>query len=85
LFNKEKIMKKTMYLYRLTDARGDQMVTVVDDPTDNGTIGGYDSNGQYQQYDSYELYYAYEWAEKHGFKLESGTVEIDVTDAVFQK
>lgn len=78
-------MKKTVYVYRLTDANGDQSVTIVDDLSDNGTIGGYDKNGMYQQYDSYELYHAYEWAESHGMKLESGTVEIDITDAIFKK
>jgi hypothetical protein len=78
-------MKKIMYVYRLTDANGDQTVAVVNEASDNGTIGGYDKDGVYQQYDSYELYYAYEWAESHGMKLESGTVEIDVTDDIFKK
>lgn len=78
-------MKKIMYVYRLTDANGDQTVAVVNEASDNSTIGGYDKDGVYQQYDSYELYYAYEWAESHGMKLESGTVEIDVTDDIFKK
>lgn len=77
-------MKKTMYLYRLTDANGDQTITVVDDPSDNGCIGGYDKGGQYQQYDSYELWHAYDWAKEHGMKLESGTMEVDVPDNVFK-
>lgn len=78
-------MQKDVYVYRLTDAKGDQSVTVVDDPSDNGCIGGYDINGVYQQYDSYELYYAYEWAESHGMKLESAVVKIDLTDDMFKK
>lgn len=76
-------MLKKIYLYRLTDARGDQRVVVVNDLSDNGCIGGYDKNNQYQQYDSYELYHAYEWAEKHGMKLESGSMEIDIPETVF--
>lgn len=78
-------MKKTIYLYRLTDAAGDQQITVVDEQSDDGCIGGYDRDGKYHQYDSYELYHAYEWAEKHGMKLESGIMEIDVPDSVFVK
>jgi len=76
-------MKKTIYLYRLTDAKGNQTITVVDEPSDDGRIGGYDRDGKWQQYDSYELYHAYEWAEKLGMKLESATIEIDVSDSVF--
>ena len=78
-------MLKKIYLYRLTDARGEQQMVVVDDLSDNGRIGGYDKDGKYQQYDSYELYHAYEWAEKHGMKLESGSMEIDVPETVFQR
>ena len=76
-------MKKTIYLYRLTDAKGDQTITVVDDTADDGCIGGRDRDGKYQQYDSHELYRAYDWAEKHGMKLESMTMEIEVPDSVF--
>ena len=76
-------MQKTLYCYRLTDARGTQTITVVNDPTDNGTIGGFDTKGQYQQYDSYELYHAYAWAEKHGMTLESGQMTVDIADTVF--
>jgi hypothetical protein len=66
----EEPMKKTLYLYKLTDAKGNQEITVVDDPSDDGLIGGEDANGERQQFESCELYNAYSWAEKHGFKLE---------------
>ena len=36
-------MIKKVYFYRLTDAKGDQTITVVDDPSDNGTIGDFHS------------------------------------------
>lgn len=78
-------MKKTIYLYRLTDANGNKTITVIDDPSDSGTILGVGSDGKYHQYDSYELYHAYEWAEKLGMKLESGTMDIDIPDSVFEK
>jgi hypothetical protein len=78
-------MKKTIYLYRLTDAKGNHEITVVDDPSDDGCIGGYDSDGEYRQYDSHELYHAYDWAEEHGMKLEGGEMEIDVPESVFAK
>ena len=77
-------MKKTVYIYRLTDANGDQKFTIVDDPSDSGCIGGYNKEGQYQQYDGYELYYAYEWAQERGMKLTCGTVELDMDNVDFQ-
>lgn len=76
-------MKKTIYLYRLTDANGDIQVTVVNDTSDNGCIGGMGNDGKYHQYDSYELYHAYDWAEKWGMKLERATVDLDISGAVF--
>lgn len=76
-------MKKTLYFYRLTDALGTQRITVVDDPTNNGTILGIGIDGELHQYDSYELWYAYDWAEKHGMKLESGELEMDIPDKIF--
>jgi hypothetical protein len=76
-------MKKTLYFYRLTDFKGDQRITVVDDPSDSGCIGGYGKDGIYQQYDSYELYHAYEWAEDRGMKLQYGEIEIVIPDEIF--
>lgn len=70
-------MTKEIWIYRLIDTKGNKSYTVVNDPTDNGCIGGYDADGQYQQYDSYELYHAYEWAEGHGMSLNSAKIEID--------
>ena len=78
-------MKKTIYIYRTTDAHGTQMVCILNESNDTGGIlFGYDSNGVCHQYDSYELYHAYEWAEKWGFKLESGTMEIEIPDDIFK-
>lgn len=74
---------KEIYVYRLTDAKGNKYVTIVNDPSDNGSIGGYGNDGFYHQYDSYELYHAYEWAEQHGMKLESGTMKLNIGDEVF--
>jgi hypothetical protein len=75
---------KTIHLYRLTDARGFQTFTVVDDPADNGCIGGYDKDGKYHQYDSYELRHAYTWAEERGMKLEYAEMQIQIPDALFK-
>lgn len=75
-------MKKKIYVYRLTDAQGNQDYTVVDDVSDNARIGGYDTQGKYQQYDSQELYYAYNWAQEHGMKLEFGNFEIDLNPSI---
>lgn len=74
---------KTLYFYRLTDARGDARIVVVDDPNDDGCIGGYDANGKYHQYDSYELWHAYAWAKERGMVLESGTMDVEIPDAIF--
>lgn len=76
-------MKKEIHLYRLTDANGDKQITVVDEPSNSGCIGGYGSDGKYHQYDSYELYHAYDWAKERGMKLEYAKMEIDASDAVF--
>lgn len=77
-------MKKPIYLYCLTDARGDKVITVINEVSDNGCIGGVDKDGKYQQYDSYELWHAYGWAEKHGMKLQSATMEIDIDMGIFK-
>jgi len=78
-------MKKTLYFYRLTDATGAQEVVVVDDPTNDGRIGGKGADGKYHQYDSYELYYAFDWAKERGMQLESGSMEIDIPDNIFTR
>lgn len=77
-------MKKTIYLYQLTDARGDKRITVVDDPADNGCIGGYGNDGQYHQFDSCELYHAYEWAKERGMSLQGGQMEIEIPDSLWK-
>lgn len=74
---------KTIYTYRLEDAQGNFSYTTVDDLVDNGCIGGYDAQDKYQQFDSYALYHAYEWAKEHGFKLACTAHVIDV-EAMFK-
>jgi hypothetical protein len=76
-------MKKELYFYRLTDTQGNQDLVVIDQSNDNGCIGGIGADGEYHQYDSYELYHAHEWAEKYGMKLESGRMEVDIPDSIF--
>lgn len=76
-------MKKKAFLYRLTDAKGDQHFTVINEAGDNGMIGGVGDDGEYHQFDSSAMYHAYKWAEERGMKLECATVEIEVTDAMF--
>lgn len=71
------MVAKEIWIYRLIDAKGDKCYTVVDDPSDSGCIGGYDVDGKYHQYDSYELYHAYEWAEERGMTLSCVNIEID--------
>jgi hypothetical protein len=76
-------MKKRIYIYRLTDALGNIDIAILNESDGDETIGGYDKDGQYHQYDSYELYYAYDWAKKHGFVLESATVDLEIPDEIF--
>lgn len=75
-------IQKEFYVYTLTDGQGDSRLVVVDDCSDNMTIGGYTADGQYHQFDSYEAYHAYGWAQERGFKLTSETrrIEVDVPD-----
>lgn len=77
-------MKKTIYLYRLIDGKGNQHVVVVDDPSDDGCISGEDAAGKWYQFDGNQLYNAYDWAKEHGFVLESAETEIDIPDTVFK-
>ena len=71
-------MKIKFYIYILTDANGDKSYDVVKEECDNICIYGYDNEGQYRQYDSYEGYHAYTWAETYGFKLECIKKEIEI-------
>lgn len=81
-------IKKTIYLYRLTDAQNNQTVTVVDLLSDDFTINGYDKNGQLRHFFSFggqELPFADTWAKMHGMKFESATLDIDIYDNLFKK
>ena len=71
-------MKVKFEVWVLTDSRGDKKASVINECSDNLTIGGYDMYGVYQQYDSYEAYHAHGWAMKYGFKLESFNKEVEV-------
>lgn len=77
-------MKKIIYLYKLTDGKGNQHVVVVDDPSDDGCISGEDAQGQHHQFESNQLYNAYDWATEHGFVLEHGEMEIDIPNGTFK-
>lgn len=74
------IVKKTIHAYWLCNAAGERVsdVVVVNETNDNICIGAEDASGIYQQYDSYEAYYVYEWATKHGFEANSKTVDIEI-------
>jgi hypothetical protein len=57
--------------YVLIDFRGNVKKYIANDSSENICIGGYDRNGQYQQYDSYEGYHIHSWNEKHGFNIKT--------------
>lgn len=73
-------MKKNVWVYQLRSANGELSTVILDDCSDNLTIGGYDDKGKYVQYDSYEGFYAHGFfAEKHpSMHLECMMIEIDV-------
>lgn len=71
-------MKVKVIFYVLTDVHGEKTWDCVKDYSDSICFGGYDKDGKYQQYDSYEGYHSYDWAEKHGFKVECIEKEVDI-------
>ncbi len=72
-----------VYIYKLTDAAGNETFAATEDVGNNIRLGGYDTIGNYQQFDSQEAYHAYEWSEKYGMKLEVAVMDID-TDKLFE-
>jgi hypothetical protein len=74
---------KEIYIYKLTDAQGNIRLVVKEDAGDRGCVSGLDRDGKWQCYDGDELWYAYDWATKHGMTLESGAMTIDVPDSIF--
>lgn len=70
-------MKVTAWLYSLKHSRGTSYA-VVEEPSANICIGGYDEKGRYHQYDSYEAYHLHNWAEDRGFISNCAEVEIQV-------
>jgi hypothetical protein len=71
-------MKIKVYFYTLTDALGKKSWDCVSDLSNNICVGGYDVDGIYHQYDSYEGCHSYEWAKYHGFKMEMIEKKIDI-------
>ncbi len=76
-------MLKEIYLYKLTDAKGTVIMKVCEDSSDRGCMSGLDRDGKWQCFDGDELWYAYDWAKKHGMKLEGAAMTIDVPDSIF--
>jgi hypothetical protein len=76
--DKVKAGKITVYVLRLTDAHDNSCYDVVEDWGDNCCLFGYDENGVYHQFDSYEAYHVSDWAAKRGFTFDSRAVEVDV-------
>ena len=74
---------KDIWVYQLLLNGNVVATTVVNDPSDTGCIGAKDANGIYQQFDSYEMYNAYGWAEENGFKLRSCKKTIEITEQDF--
>lgn len=71
-------MEIEFYIFVLTDATGNKTYDVVGEPSDNICIGGIGKDFQYHQYDSYEGYHAYGWAEKLGMKLDCYNQKITI-------
>jgi len=59
-----------IYIYKLTDCWGNICWDCVSDTSNNICLYGHYLDSKYHQYDSYEGYHAYKWAEAYGFKLE---------------
>lgn len=76
-------MKKTIWLYKLTDATGTERVIVVDDPSDSGWIGGYDREGNYHQFED-SMYLIYDWALQYDMKASCSPGEIDLSEVIFE-
>jgi hypothetical protein len=63
-------MKVKVIVYALTDVAGHVTTSVVGDHTDNICFGGIGNDGKYHQYDSYEGFHSYAWAEKLGMRVD---------------
>lgn len=77
-------LMKRIYVYKLTDVNGRDMSCVVNDLSDNLCIYGIGSDGNHHQFDSCEVYNAFDWAESHGMVLELGTIDIDLNSISFE-
>jgi len=71
-------MKVKVIFYVVKDARGNKSWDCASDYASTVTLYGEDKDGKFQQYDSYEGYHAYPWAEKHGFTLECIEKEVEL-------
>lgn len=76
-------MKIKAFIYRATSQNGYVSTEVVKESCDWGCLQGYDTNGNYQQFDSTEMYHAYSWGRIHGIKVECAIKEIEVSDSDF--
>lgn len=71
-------MKVKVIVYALTDVAGHVTTSVVGDHADNICFGGIGNDGKYHQYDSYEGFHSYAWAEKLGMRVDCYEKEIEV-------
>ena len=70
-------MKIQAWIYSLKHSKG-VSYSIVNEPSDNLCIGGYDEKGKYHQYDSQEAYHVHEWAHELGFISNCTEIEIEV-------
>ena len=77
-------MKKTIWLYKLTDALGTERVVAVDQPNDIGCIGGCDSAGDWKQFNG-DMFVLLDWANDYDMKVEFATVELDLSNVAFKQ
>lgn len=72
-------LKVKVIIYVLTDAQGNISHSVIGDYTNSICVGGIGSDGKHHQYDSYEGYHCYEWANERGMSLDCYEKEIELT------
>ena len=70
-------MKLKAWIYTVKHNQG-TCYTIVNDPSDNTYISGYDEKGKYCQFNSQEAYHLHEWANEHGFISNCAEVEVEV-------
>lgn len=73
-----KTLQVKVIIYTLTDVNGDISTSVVGDYGESICFSGVGNDGRTHQYDSYEGYHSYEWAEKLGMKVNCYEKEIEL-------